>query len=453
MFPDIAPFFTDSVLRAPTIASMLMCLTSALMGVVVFLRKQSLVGESLSHASYPGVILGLMAAAALNPEGAESWELSILILCGAFSTALLGLWTIHWMQHSLKVSTDASLCFVLSSFFGVGLALASRLQFTHTAFYKQVSVYLFGQAATMTDIHIVIYAALALFCMGFISLFFKEIQVMTLDRMYAMSLGIPVKKIEAATFVLVVLAVVIGIRSVGVVLMSGMLIAPAATARQFTPRLSRVFILAAVFGLLSGFLGNYFSFMFGDILKKNAPHLRLALPTGPMIITVATIFCFFSLCFAPERGWLVRLWRMFSFRYHCISENLLKILWRKGAHHPMTWKEIRDAEDISPLLTYAACAQLLRQGWIGKNEKGYHLTTDGTHRAARIVRLHRLWEVYLANYLGVGVERVHRSAEEMEHIITAPLEEELTKLLNDPTQDPHHQPIPKMQETLSNRNM
>ncbi len=62
------------------------------------------------------------------------------------------------------------------------------------------------------------------------------------------------------------------------------------------------------------------------------------------------------------------------------------------------------------------------------------------------MRLHRLWEVYLADYLGVGAERVHRNAEEMEHIITPQLERELTMLLKDPKEDPHKQPIPPLKE-------
>ena len=86
---------------------------------------------------------------------------------------------------------------------------------------------------------------------------------------------------------------------------------------------------------------------------------------------------------------------------------------------------------------------MVQNGWIEK-KKGccYSLTIDGRHRAAKIVRFHRLWEVYLANYLGIGGEKVHRNAEEMEHIITPDLERELTLLLKDPRQDPHQQFIP-----------
>ena len=87
----------------------------------------------------------------------------------------------------------------------------------------------------------------------------------------------------------------------------------------------------------------------------------------------------------------------------------------------------------------APCAQ-----WMGekKGKDTYRLTKEGEIWAAKIVRLHRLWEVYLVDYLGIGPEKVHVNAEEMEHIITPELEHDLTLLLKDPKRDPHHQPIP-----------
>ncbi len=155
-------YFTDSILRAPTIGSMLMCLAAGLVGVVVFLRKQSLLGEALSHAAYPGVITGVILAGMLGFNASDGFAISMLIIVGAFSTALLGTWVINFMVKRLNVRTDSALCFVLSSFFGIGLTLASQVQFVYSSLYQQIQVYLYGQAATMTEVHIQIYMALAL---------------------------------------------------------------------------------------------------------------------------------------------------------------------------------------------------------------------------------------------------------------------------------------------------
>lgn len=436
-------FFIDPILRAPTIGCMLMCLAASLMGVIVFLRKQSLIGEALSHAAYPGVILGVLAAGFLSIKESEEFSLSILVLAGAFLTALLGLWVIQALEKGMGVASDAALCFVLSTFFGVGLTLASDIQFSFTALYKQALAYLYGQAATMTDIHIAIYGGLSLLVISIIFWLYKELKVITFDRQYAKSLGIPVRSIDLLLFILVALAVIIGIRSVGVVLMSAMLIAPAVAARQFTNNLSTMFVLAALFGMVSGFLGNYFSVQLTESLSVSYPAARIILPTGPMIVLVAAAICMSALLFAPQSGLIVRLWRIARFRYICICENILKVMWRIDPKGSTSWQQIAKYQTISRLYLRFLLHRMVQNGWIERQkEDHYCLTIDGQQRAANIVRLHRLWEVYLANYLGVGGDRVHRNAEEMEHILTPEIESELTLLLDDPKQDPHHQPIP-----------
>lgn len=435
-------FFTDPILRAPTIGSMLMCLTAGLVGTVVFLRKQSLVGEALSHASYPGIIVGVILAGLLSISTSDSLFI-VLTLIGAFLSGLLGLWVMHFMERRLNVPSDAALCFVLASFFSVGITLASEIQFSFTTLYKQSQTYLYGQAATMTDMHIVIYSLLACLVLASLFSFYKEFQVITFDRQFAKTIGIHTHAIDSLLFILVVLGVIIGIRSVGVVLMSAMLIMPPAAARQFTNRFSVLLALSGLFGLLSGFLGNYLSVTLTDYLAHYYPNERLALPTGPMIVLVASVICFFALFFAPERGLLLRLMRIAHFRYKCIGENVLKAMWRLGPEKSHTWNQLSKYQSSSKLYLSFILWRLKENGWLKKaGSHAYQLTPDGEARAAKIVRLHRLWEVYLVDYLGVKAERVHRNAEEMEHIITPELEKELSLLLNNPSQDPHQQPIP-----------
>lgn len=435
-------FFTDAVLRAPTIGCMLMCLSASLVGVIVFLKKQSLLGEALSHAAYPGVVVGVILAGIF--EISETGELlfSLLIMAGAFITAFVGLLSITFLERRLGVRSDSALCFVLSAFFGIGLTMASQVQFAYSSLYRQIQVYLYGQAATMTDIHILIYGVLGLAVLAVVLFFYKEIYAMSFDRDYAKSLGINTQAIDILIFFLIVLAVVIGIRSVGVVLMSAMLIAPAAAARQYTNKLYWIFVLAGAFGLLSGFLGNYLSVEMSRAAAAKFSMGRVALPTGPMIVIVATLICLFSLMFAPERGLLLRLARVARFRYRCMCENLLKVIWRCGAGRDIAFSEIAKFQSASSLYLRFILSCLVRQGWLVRTQKGFQLTTEGGRWAARIVRLHRLWEVYLVDYLGVGAERVHHSAEEMEHILTPELEKQLTELLQNPKYDPHHQPIP-----------
>lgn len=278
----------------------------------------------------------------------------------------------------------------------------------------------------MTGVHVAIYGLLSFFVILSLFLFYRKIQIASFDRGFAKSAGVGLKGLDQFLFILLAAAVVIGIRSVGVVLMSGMLIAPAVAARQYTHRLWMLFVLAGCFGIFSGFFGNYFS---GEIPRLLNLQEKISLPTGPMILLTASFLCFFSLLFAPERGLLSRVVRVARFKNQCQLENGLKYLWKKEEKDLGT-------STLSPFLVQ----RLIYKGWIGKSQK---LTAAGKKEAARIIRLHRLWEAYLV-YLGQGVEKVHRSAEEMEHILTPALERELTDLLHNPTRDPHNQPIPRM---------
>ncbi len=396
-------FFTDPVLRAPTIGSILMALCASLVGVLLFVRKRTLVGEALSHASYPGVTLAIFLAPFLRFEWA--------ILLGAFLSALAGFWLINFLKTQLRVKEDAALCFVLATFFGIGTTIASLAQAIHPAQIQQIQVFLYGQAATMTEQHVMVYGGLAGLIVLLLILFYRQLLVLSFDPKF----GQTNPWVERCFVAIVALAVVIGIRSVGVIMMAALFIAPPIAARQFTNRLPYMFMLSAIFGVLSGFLGNVFS--------------ASGLPTGPMIVIVASFFALSALLFAPNRGLIIRYIRILRFRFRSHEENLLKALWRQKELAMPWW--IR-----------------LHLRFLGFLDREGQLTAKGKRRGAHIVRLHRLWEAYLVYSLGMGSERVHQSAEEMEHLLTDELEEELSKLLDNPREDPHAQPIPP-REVLS----
>lgn len=444
MFSSPWHYFTDPVLQAPTIGSMLMCLSSALVGVIVFLRKRSLLGEALSHATYPGVVLSVLFMAIFFPD---SNALAPAILVGAFLSSLLGLWIIEKMERRFHAKNDSALCLVLSVFFGLGVLVASRIQFTHALWYKTVQIFLYGQAATMTNIHIFLYALLGVLLSGVLIFFYRQVQMTIFDRDFSGTVGVPVRWVDSFLFLLLVLAIVIGIRSVGVVLMSGMLIAPAVAARQFSHRLWTVFLLAAGVGAFSGFLGNYLSVELPQWGMRRGWNWNFSLPTGPMILLSASGICMLSLLFAPRNGLCTRLVRILRFRKQCLEDNLLKSLWKRDREGGVLLSEVKKWQSLSFLQMLFLVWRLENQGWIERTDSQIQLTKEGKSRAAYIVRLHRLWEAYLV-FLGQGVEKVHRSAEEMEHIITPELEKELADLLGDPKRDPHSQPIPSKEETL-----
>lgn len=381
----------DATLRGPLLGTFFMAISASMIGVLAFVRRRSLIGEALSHAAYPGVVCGAAIA-------------DVCIVPGAFLTALLGIGAVRWLEK--RTTSDAALCVILSSFLGIGVTIASVLQVLDPMAYRRSLTYLYGQAATMTDNHMILYASFALVMTLYVTINYRYLQLSHFDRPFAKVLGIKLKGIEAIQIILLALAIVMGIRSVGVVLMAGMLVAPAIAAREWTNKLSHMLILAPLFGGLSALLGAYFA---------------TNLPTGPVILLIAAALAFLSMF----KSALLRFLRKVRFRWQCHLENGLKLVWKYGP------------ADLGRITSH----RLVQCGYLTR--RGGPLTVDGMRKAQQIVRLHRLWEVYLSTCLGASSEKVHRSAEEMEHILTPELEIKLLELMGNPTLDPHQQPIPE----------
>lgn len=431
-------FFLDPILKAPTLGSMLICLSCALMGVLIFIKHETLIGETLSHATYPGILIGSLISIFM----CKNKHLTLLIIIGAALSAYLALYLLKLCKTKLKMSSDAALCFTLTGFFGVGVTLASYLQNTHSQFYKQATVYLLGQVATISDKHLPQYLLLALTSITILFVFYKSIQISSFDKTFASSIGIKTTLLDTLLTSLMVLTVVISIKGVGLFLLSGMLVAPAIAARQWTNTLYKMFIVAGIFGVLSGYFGMYFSLMLPKLLSSFFTHSQ-SLPSGPMIVLASSVITLFSLMLSPKTGWLTRLYRILKFKFICQKENLLKSLW----HLQQKKAAIASFDELTcyqkmPYIAFYLLTRLLKlYGYININHNKFSLTQKGFKKAQGIVRMHRLWEVYLV-HLGVGIEKVHHNAEEMEHIITPSIEEKLLNMMKHPKLDPHNQPIP-----------
>lgn len=284
-------FFTDPFLRAPLLASMLMCFTVSLIGVIIVLRKRSLLAETLSHATYPGVTIALIFTALLGLE--ESF--SFWILCGAFVAAFFGFKTVDYLEKKGRVKEDAALTFVLASFFGMGVFIASIVQSSFPQEWPKVHGYLYGQVATMGDFHILLYGILACATLLVLATFYKELKIFLFDQNYGFTTGVISKQMDLLSILLTLFAVVMGIRSVGIVLVSAMLIAPFVFARCLTDKLSLLFIIAGGSSALSAFLGNIASAYLSE-------KYGYSFAIGPLIVFFSAFFAFMALLFAPKRG-------------------------------------------------------------------------------------------------------------------------------------------------------
>ena len=172
------------------------------------------------------------------------------------------------------------------------------------------------------------------------------------------------------------------------------------------------------------------------------------MPTGPWIVTAITLIFLVSLLFAPRRGVLARLYRHWSNRRRTLDENVLKAMHQLGEadHDRFRFRSIADVQTRRHLpepLLRRAFRRLVRHGYLKEAGEGrWQLTPEGSRQGERVTRLHRLWEVYLTDYVQIAPDHVHDDAESIEHVLTPELEEELERLLNRPESDPHKRTIP-----------
>ena len=298
----------------------LLGLASGIAGTFAVLRKESLIGDGLSHAALPGVVIAFLLTGIKDIE--------VLIL-GAALSSITAAWLITITVENSKIKFDGALATILSAFFGLGMVLLTYVQSLNNAGQAGLSKFIFGQAATILARDVYITSAAALIIIVLTALFWKELKLISFDVEYAKTLQIPVTFTLILYRSLLIMTIIIGIQSVGAILISSLLIAPAVGARQWTNKLGTMCILAGFFGMISA-IG-------GTIWSTSVPKL----PTGPAIIVILSILVLLSLIFAPNRG---MLWQ---FRKNRRSKHAL-LLETTRAPKSNAQQSIYVAEDAQP---------------------------------------------------------------------------------------------------------
>ncbi|SMP63608.1 metal ABC transporter permease [Anoxynatronum buryatiense] len=273
----------DYTLLVVSAGSGLLGLVSGVLGVFAVLRKQSLLGDAVAHAALPGIALMFLLTQTRQTE---------LLLLGATLTGVLATGTIIAIDRFSRIKYDSALALILSVFFGFGLVLITFIQKIPTANQAGLDKFIFGQASTMLvrDVRLMIWVTLLM--LGLTVLFWKELKMFSFDPGFTEVAGFSTRRINALLSGMIVVAIMIGLQTVGVILMSALIVAPGAAARQWSDRLSVVALLAGFFGAVSGLIGTLIS---SSITK---------MPTGPTIVIVLSLFTLISLLLAPNRGLL-----------------------------------------------------------------------------------------------------------------------------------------------------
>jgi manganese/zinc/iron transport system permease protein len=354
--------------------------SSGLVGTFAVLRRRSLTGDALAHASLPGLCLAFLVL--------ERRSLPAM-LAGAFITGILGVTAISALRRWTRIKEDAALGTVAFVFFGAGLVLSRLIQNRTTTGSKAgLDSYIFGKTAGMIAQDVYLIAGLSSVCLLIILLLYKEFKLTAFDPGFARVQGWPAFLLDLLLMTLIAIAVVIGLPAVGVVLIAALLILPGAAARFWTESLGTMLGLSVVFGFGIGIVGTLISASMS------------LLPAGPIIVLVgSTLFVFSMLC-APRRGALVRAWRERQFRDQLARERLQRRIYEViepelPERRTIAAAELRGKSQSPAARVDRALDQLVMSGELVPAPGGYRLTPHGLRKAAAVTRDHRLWELLL----------------------------------------------------------
>lgn len=450
-----SPLDTWMVLTAAVAAA-----ACALPGAFLLLRRQSMLGDALSHTSLLGIVLGYLAADAVMDAGWASpgqaeWIRSALLFGGAVLIGVGAGVLTEWIQSFGRVESSAALGVVYTTFFAGGLLLI-RWGADHVDL--DPGCVLFGSLemtvletipGTTIPWALVNCGAMLLLNVTLLLCFYKELTATTFDPVYAAAVGLPVRRIHDALTAVTAATLVASFKSVGSILVIAMLIVPAASAYLLTDRLGRLLLYATLLAALSALVGHVAAVGApGPIMARlGFAGVGSANTAGTMALAIG----FFFLCaatFGPRYGVVARRLADLRLQLAISGEDLLGILYRFEEQHLSDetrrsfFQEYARELNLDGLWGWLARARLRWQGHVVEGPAGPVPTDRGRAAAERLVRSHRLWEVYLAKHTVLPADHLHAAAHRVEHYIDPALEESLAEELSSPAEDPHGRSIP-----------
>lgn len=270
------------------LGTLLLAMATGIVGTISILKGQSLIGDAVGHASLPGIILAFMIS------GRKS---SVILMLGAIIAGVVAFIIIQVISESSKIEADTAMAVVLSAMFGLGMVLKSHIQGNvkyQGASQSGLASYIFGQAAYILKEDVYIILTVSVISLLLFIIFYKEIKVYVFDTVYAYTIGINSRLLSLLIMIITMILIAAGLKAVGAILISSMLITPAVTGLQWSKSYEKVLLVAALTGAVSAFLGTLISSVFKGF------------STGPTIILIMSLIALVSVLFAP-RGIIIML--------------------------------------------------------------------------------------------------------------------------------------------------
>ena len=403
------------------LTGLLVTTVCSVIGCYIVLRRTSFLADALSHSMLAGVVAGYLVMKVLFNEEAHALGMLVgSIASGIFTVAVIG-----FVSRKSRVKDDAVIGVMYTGIFALGGVLASRF-----SEYVHVDVYHFviGSILGVSDSDLRMMAVVTIVVLTFVILAFRQLQLISFDRVMAASIGVNVVLLDYMLTTCTAMVVVTGVQVVGIIQVVGLLIAPGATAYLLCDRLKNMIWVAILFGW-SGFLVGYY-------LSE-----QLNVSPGGMIVVVCTVQFLLVFLVAPRYGLLAgwqRRWRAIPQQ---LIEDILGVIMRSDDEQA-TIAEISQRIEYRADRIRKAIQSLARQEMLLVDDDIISFTDEGRQQARRLLRAHRLWESYL-QHLGVAEEELHDRAHVLEHVHDEDTVDYLDDKLGHPLFDPHGAEIPE----------
>ena len=270
----LQPFSYDFMLRG-LVASVIVGVVCAVVGVYVVLRGMAFFGDALAHAVLPGVALGYL----LSGDSRDT------LFWWALGAAVLVALAVGRITKNAEIREDTAIGILFASMFALGIALISTVR----SYSVDLSHFLFGNVLGVSTRDLLLTSVFGGVVLLTIVLFYKEFLVLSFDPILAATLRLPSGLLNNILLVLMALTVSIAMQTVGVALMVAMLVTPAATASLLTRRLWQGMLVSAAIGAISAVTGLYLSYYFNIV-------------SGSAIVLTTTVVFLLVFLFQPHRG-------------------------------------------------------------------------------------------------------------------------------------------------------
>lgn len=457
MLSDWATFDTWIVVTAALAA-----MACALPGNYLVLRRQSMMGDALSHTVLLGIVVAFLLAHRMMTSGWISLETytatqHAFMFVGAMVIGVLSAVFTEWVQKLGRVEASAALGVVFTTMFAAGLLL---LRLGADSIHIDPDCVLYGTIETVVmDVEpvtgmpraAVVNGVVLLANLSLQLLFYKELRISTFDPGLATALGINAGAIHYALMAVTAATLVAVFESVGSILVIAMLIVPAAAAHLLTDRLWLMIALSLAIASLSALVGHAMAIALPQLVLDGLgieTIKQVSASTAGMMAVACGLLFVLAMLFGPRHGLVSRAFDQARISMKIVAEDILGYLYRieeaarvRETHRAAALTGL--TLGISPLLEKLAIARLRWQGRVTADASGYRLTEAGRTAAERLVRSHRLWESYMARHFDVADDHLHETASRVEHYIDPQLREELATEMNRPVRDPHGRAIPQ----------